>query len=141
MFASPTLLTRVPSNANVSSLSVSYPLPSLVLILVFKINLSVAYLVEENKADSQLFFFEPSLITHLTEMLSLERQVPFAVQTSVLSALEALSFYRNRLNEILTGLNAGANHGALMFLLRRVASNLDSDQRKRFFHGSSFIFS
>lgn len=47
------------------------------------------------------------------------------MQTVCFYALEAL-LYREKLSEVLAAINASANHGILMFILRRVVANLNT---------------
>ncbi|KAJ6586954.1 hypothetical protein DFH09DRAFT_1359428 [Mycena vulgaris] len=73
----------------------------------------------ETQATSSLFLYEPDLINHIAELLQTDKDVPVAVQTAAIAALDALAHYRNRIQEVLTAVNAGVNHGILMALIRK----------------------
>jgi E3 ubiquitin-protein ligase HUWE1 len=82
----------------------------------------------ESQATSSLFLYEPDLITHIAELLQVDRGVPVQVQTAAIAALDALARYRTKIQEALTSVNAGVNHGILMTLLRKTVSDIaDSD--------------
>lgn len=49
------------------------------------------------------------------------------VQTAALYALDAIARHRNKLNEVLTAVNASANHGTLLFILRKVTVAMESE--------------
>lgn len=72
----------------------------------------------ESQATSSLFLYEPDLVTHIAELLQVDKSVPVHVQTFALAALDALARYRSKIQEVLTAVNAGVNHGILMALLR-----------------------
>jgi E3 ubiquitin-protein ligase HUWE1 len=83
---------------------------------------------DEAQATSSLFLHEPDLIVHVAELLQLGRGISFTVQTAAIAALDALARYRNRVQEVLTAVNAGVNHGILMALVRRTVTEVaDSD--------------
>ncbi|KAJ7497325.1 hypothetical protein FB451DRAFT_1550225 [Mycena latifolia] len=73
----------------------------------------------ETQATSSLFLYEPDLINHIAELLQIDKDVPVSVQTAAIAALDALAHYRNRIQEVLTAVNAGVNHGILMALIRK----------------------
>ncbi|KAI0958508.1 hypothetical protein AcV7_004312 [Taiwanofungus camphoratus] len=73
----------------------------------------------ESQAQSSLFLYEPDLITHIAELLQLDRTVDAQTQTAAIAALDALGRYRNKIQDVLTAVNAGVNHGILMALLRK----------------------
>ncbi|KAJ7579230.1 hypothetical protein C8J56DRAFT_339945 [Mycena floridula] len=78
----------------------------------------------ESQATSALFLYEPDLIVHVAELLQVDRGVPLGVQTVALAALDALARYRGKLQEVLTSVNAGVNHGILMALLRKTIAHV-----------------
>ena len=45
-------------------------------------------------------------------------------------ALDGISRYRSKLTEVLTAINASANHGVLLYVLRRVIAGLETAHRK-----------
>ncbi|CCM01158.1 uncharacterized protein FIBRA_03206 [Fibroporia radiculosa] len=73
----------------------------------------------ESQAQSMLFLYEPDMITHIAELLQLDRDVDVQVQNVAIAALDSLGRYRNKIQDVLTAVNAGVNHGVLMALLRK----------------------
>lgn len=84
----------------------------------------------ETQAMSSLFLYEPDLIPHIAELLQLDREVSIATQTAAISALDALARYRNKIQEVLTAINAGVNHGILMALVRKTITDVGSPECK-----------
>lgn len=82
----------------------------------------------ETQAMSSLFLFEPDLITHIAELLQLDRGIPIPVQTAAVAALDALARYRSKIQEVLTAVNAGVNHGILMALIRKTVSDVGNPE-------------
>lgn len=80
----------------------------------------------EAQAVSSLFLYEPDLIAHVAELLQLDRGVSVTVQTAAIAALDALARYRNKIQEVLTAINAGVNHGILMALVRKTVTDVGS---------------
>ncbi|EAU91398.2 Huwe1 protein [Coprinopsis cinerea okayama7 len=78
----------------------------------------------ESRASSTLFVYEPDLIIHIAELLQVDNGVPVGVQTAAIAALDALARYRNKLQEVLTAVNAAINHGILMGLFRKTVNDL-----------------
>ncbi|KDR75882.1 hypothetical protein GALMADRAFT_248624 [Galerina marginata CBS 339.88] len=74
----------------------------------------------ESQATSALFLYEPDLIAHVAELLQVDNGVPVIVQTAAIAALDALARYKNKVQEVLTCVNAGVNHGILMALVRNM---------------------
>ena len=85
-----------------------------------------AFTSTESDATTQLFGYEPKLVQELVELLQMDNQVPYHVQAAALYTLESIAHYRGRLSDVLNAVNAAANHGILMFILRQVAAHLDS---------------
>ncbi|KAK7053298.1 E3 ubiquitin-protein ligase tom1 [Paramarasmius palmivorus] len=82
----------------------------------------------ETQAASSLFLFEPDLITHIAELLKVERDIPVSVQTAAIAALDALARYRSKISEVLASVNAGVNHGILMSLVRKTVNDIADPQ-------------
>jgi E3 ubiquitin-protein ligase HUWE1 len=78
----------------------------------------------ETQATTSLFLYEPDLINHIAELLQIDKEVPVSVQTAAIAALDALAHYRNRIQEVLTAVNAGVNHGILMALIRKTVADV-----------------
>ncbi|KAI0699215.1 hypothetical protein BC835DRAFT_1412679 [Cytidiella melzeri] len=78
----------------------------------------------EQVAFNNLFLYEPDLVIHIAELLQLDRGVDVQVQTAAVYALDAIGRYRNKIQDVLTAVNAGVNHGILMALLRKTIGEL-----------------
>jgi E3 ubiquitin-protein ligase HUWE1 len=78
----------------------------------------------ETQANASLFMYEPDLVSHVAEVLQLERGIPVPVLTAGIAALDALARYRARITEVLAAVNAGVNHGILMALLRHTIADI-----------------
>lgn len=79
---------------------------------------------QESQAQSLLLLYEPDLITHVAELLQLDRGVDVQIQTAAIAALDALGRYRTKIQDVLTAVNAGVNHGILMALLRKTVAEV-----------------
>ncbi|PBK91673.1 hypothetical protein ARMGADRAFT_968529 [Armillaria gallica] len=82
----------------------------------------------EAQATSSIFLYEPDLITHVAELLQVDKDIPITVQTAAISALDALARYRSKIQEVLTSVNAGVNHGILMGLLRKTVADITNPE-------------
>ncbi|THH30438.1 hypothetical protein EUX98_g3760 [Antrodiella citrinella] len=78
----------------------------------------------ESQAQSSLFIHEPDLVFHIAELLQLDQGVDVQVQAAAVAALDSLGRYKGKIQEVLTAVNAGVNHGILMALLRRTISQV-----------------
>lgn len=78
----------------------------------------------ESQAQSSLFIYEPDLIAHIAELLQLDQGIDYQVQGAAIAALDALGRFKNKIQEVLTAVNAGVNHGILMALLRKTISQV-----------------
>ena len=78
----------------------------------------------EAQAMSSLFLYEPDLIIHIAELLQVDGGIPIVVQTAAIAALDALARYRNKIQEVLTAVNAGVNHGILMAVVRKTVADV-----------------
>ncbi|PCH43593.1 hypothetical protein WOLCODRAFT_75349 [Wolfiporia cocos MD-104 SS10] len=78
----------------------------------------------ESQAQSSIFLYEPDVIVHIAELLQLDRGVDVQIQTAAVAALDALGRYRNKIQDVLTAVNAGVNHGTLMALLRKTVADV-----------------
>ncbi|KAL4252810.1 UPL family protein [Abortiporus biennis] len=74
---------------------------------------------QEQQAQSSLFIYEPDFISHVAGLLQLDRGINYSIQTAAIAALDALGRYKGKIQEVLTAVNAGVNHGILMALLRK----------------------
>ncbi|TFK54241.1 hypothetical protein OE88DRAFT_1786570 [Heliocybe sulcata] len=78
----------------------------------------------ESQASAALFLYELDIITHIAELLQLDRGVPAPVQMAAIAALDSIARYRNKIQEVLAAVNAGVNHGILMALLRKTVNDV-----------------
>ncbi|KIJ39919.1 hypothetical protein M422DRAFT_257242 [Sphaerobolus stellatus SS14] len=82
----------------------------------------------ENTAQTSLFLYEPDLIAQVADFLQLDRGIPVQVQTAAIAALDAMGRYRSKVQELLTAVNAGVNHGILMSLFRKTVTDIANPQ-------------
>lgn len=78
----------------------------------------------EAQALSSLLLYEPDLVAHVAELLQLDRGVDTQVQTAAVAALDAFGRYRSKIQDVLSAVNAGVNHGILMALLRKTVADV-----------------
>lgn len=78
----------------------------------------------EAQAQSSLLLYEPDLVAHVAELLQLDRGVETQVQTAAIAALDAFGRYRSKIQDVLSAVNAGVNHGILMALLRKTVADV-----------------
>ncbi|KAK1218494.1 E3 ubiquitin-protein ligase tom1 [Marasmius sp. AFHP31] len=99
------------------------------LVIVRLLSIAIyAHTHPESQATTTLFLFEPDLITHISELLKVEREISIPVQTAAIAALDALARYRSKIQEVLTSVNAGVNHGILMGLVRKTVNDIADPQ-------------
>ncbi|KAG7098569.1 hypothetical protein E1B28_000502 [Marasmius oreades] len=99
------------------------------LVVIRLISIAIyAHTHPESQAATSLFLFEPDLITHISELLKVERDISIPVQTAAIAALDALARYRSKIQEVLTSVNAGVNHGILMGLVRKTVNDISNPQ-------------
>jgi E3 ubiquitin-protein ligase HUWE1 len=79
---------------------------------------------QEQEAQTSILMYEPDIVGHISSLLQLGKDIPPPVRTAALAALDALSRYRGRTQDVLSGVNAGVNHGLLMTLLRRTIHDM-----------------
>ncbi|KAJ2962784.1 hypothetical protein NQZ79_g2089 [Umbelopsis isabellina] len=87
----------------------------------------MSHTVSEAMAQNRVFMYEPTLIANLANLIHPEKSAPLMVQTAALYALDAIARHRNKLSEVLTAVNASANHGTLLFILRKVTVAMESE--------------
>lgn len=89
-----------------------------------------AHTTYESSAQTQLFLYEPELISQLAELVHPDRTVPIEIQTAAFYALDALAKFKSKLSEVASALNASVSHGILMYVIRRTLSDLSGDNRE-----------
>ncbi|KAJ2621035.1 E3 ubiquitin-protein ligase tom1, partial [Coemansia sp. RSA 1358] len=67
---------------------------------------------------------EPNFTSDIITVLQPEVHAPLSLQTAVLLALEGLLKQRREVSGAYVSLNASANHGVLMFILRKALTNI-----------------
>lgn len=82
----------------------------------------------EQTTFNSLFLYEPDLVHHIAELLQLDRGIDIQVQTASVYALDAVGRYRSKVQDVLTAVNAGVNHGILMALLRKTITELANEE-------------
>ncbi|GBC34534.2 DUF913-domain-containing protein [Rhizophagus irregularis DAOM 181602=DAOM 197198] len=87
----------------------------------------MAHIVPEHVAQSKLFLYEPDIVANIAELVHPDRNIPIEIQTVAFYALDGISRYRSKLGEVLSAVNASANHGILLYVLRRVIADLDNN--------------
>lgn len=78
----------------------------------------------ESTAFSSLFLYEPDHVQHIAELLQLDAEIDVQIQTAAVAALDAIGRYRNKVQDVLTAVNAGVNHGILMALTRKTIGEI-----------------
>jgi E3 ubiquitin-protein ligase HUWE1 len=91
---------------------------------------STAHLTLEPVAQTDLFLYEPELVSHIAELIHPEAGIPYSIMTAAIAALDAVSRYRHRIAEVISSINASANHGVIMSLFRATVLKLAEDGRE-----------
>ncbi|KAI9099723.1 hypothetical protein DFS34DRAFT_502229 [Phlyctochytrium arcticum] len=91
----------------------------------------IATLGTDEQLNSKVLTYEPDLIQKLADTLQADNAVMddgglLDVQTATIFALDSIAHQRSRLSEVLNGMNASANHGTLMFVLRKIVNDIAS---------------
>ena len=95
--------------------------------------------MSETTAQNKVFIYEPHLVANLAELIHPDKGIPNVcllfhikmggsgsydalqmMQVYALCALDGVARHRGKLSEVLTALNASANHGVLLQVLRKV---------------------
>ncbi|CDZ98238.1 E3 ubiquitin-protein ligase/Putative upstream regulatory element binding protein [Phaffia rhodozyma] len=84
-------------------------------------------LVPENIAQTDLFLYEPDLVAHIAELIRVDAGIPSQIQSAAVPALDAMCRYRHRISEVISAMNASANHGVLMSLFRSMVAKLGEE--------------
>ncbi|KAJ1828506.1 E3 ubiquitin-protein ligase tom1, partial [Coemansia sp. RSA 2599] len=83
----------------------------------------LSQLMSELEFKNNFLSREPNFTANIISALQPETHAPLSVQTAVLLALEALLKQRSEVSGAYVALNASANHGVLMFILRKAFSS------------------
>ncbi|KAI8977596.1 hypothetical protein BDF20DRAFT_875679 [Mycotypha africana] len=97
----------------------------------------------ETIIQNRLFLYEPHIVQQIAQLITYdEKDIPIDIQTYALHALEAVARHKSKASEVLSTLNASANHGILVHILRQLvkpASAYTSDFYGAFFNLISFL--
>ncbi|KAI7881687.1 hypothetical protein K492DRAFT_194128 [Lichtheimia hyalospora FSU 10163] len=83
--------------------------------------------VSESTASNQIFMQEPHLIAGLGELVHPEKNIDYDLQICSLRSLAAIAENRRTINDVLTAMNASANHGVFLRILRMISNGTISD--------------
>lgn len=78
----------------------------------------------EDTAQSELFLFEPTLISQVAELAQPSAKIDDKTLAATLTALDACVRYRGRTSEVMSALNVNLPHGNLLTLVRDVVTRL-----------------
>ncbi|KAJ2695632.1 E3 ubiquitin-protein ligase tom1 [Coemansia sp. RSA 1285] len=97
------------------------------LLLRARINAAtvLSQLMTEQEFKNMFLSREPNFTSDIITLLQPEVHAPLSLQTTVLLALEGLLKQRREVSGAYVSLNASANHGVLMFILRKALSTAD----------------
>ncbi|KAJ3352115.1 hypothetical protein HDU91_006035 [Kappamyces sp. JEL0680] len=119
------LLHKIRLHAYINTPSVRVKL--LAIRLLSLVILTQVY--SEDLAHSKLFLFEPDLIQKVAGLIIYEKPLPLQLRFIAISLMDGFAHYRGKVNEVLTAINASANHGHLMFCLRKIAGSSNEQGR------------
>lgn len=85
---------------------------------------SPVYLASEDAAQSNLFLYEPELVSQLADLLRSSSDVGEQVTTSTLLALCACAHHQAKMGEVMTSVSANVNHGVLVTFFRHLNERL-----------------
>ncbi|KAJ9117613.1 hypothetical protein QFC22_004463 [Naganishia vaughanmartiniae] len=86
------------------------------------------YLSPEEKAQSELFLYEPNMIAQLADLVNPNSHVSDRLIAPAFMALDACAHYRYKVTEVVTALNANVAHGILMNSYREVIRRLATEE-------------
>ncbi|RKP21053.1 hypothetical protein ROZALSC1DRAFT_11927, partial [Rozella allomycis CSF55] len=94
----------------------------------------LGYVVTEEIANNSIFLYEPNIIKELPDLLDPERKVNWELRTAAVHALDGLGRYKNRFQEVLSGLNVSANHGVITFIFKKMQNCMEEGKELDFPH-------
>lgn len=86
------------------------------------------YLTPEDKAQTELFLYEPALVGQLAELVNPASRISDVVAAPAFMALDACAHYRYKCTEVVSALGANVAHGTLMNCYREVIRRLATDE-------------
>ncbi|ODN73426.1 hypothetical protein L202_07951 [Cryptococcus amylolentus CBS 6039] len=78
------------------------------------------YLSSEDAAQSNLFLYEPEMVSQLADLMRSSDTVGEDVTTGALIALCACAHHQNKMGEVMTSVSVNVNHGVMVTFLRRL---------------------
>ena len=81
-----------------------------------------------NEAVSQsiVFLYEPDFIAQLADLVHPDHEIPISLRTVALLTLDTVSRIRSKAGEVTSALSVSVNHGTLMSILRKLASDVQA---------------
>jgi E3 ubiquitin-protein ligase HUWE1 len=86
------------------------------------------YLTSEDKAQTELFLYEPNMVAQLAELVNPNSKVSDRIVAPAFMALDACAHYRYKCTEVVAALNANVAHGTLMNCYREIIKRLGTEQ-------------
>ncbi|KAJ9091815.1 hypothetical protein QFC20_007546 [Naganishia adeliensis] len=86
------------------------------------------YLTSEDKAQTELFLYEPNMVAQLADLVNPNSKVSDRIVAPAFMALDACAHYRYKCTEVVAALNANVAHGTLMNCYREIIKRLGTDQ-------------
>ncbi|KAJ9104930.1 hypothetical protein QFC19_003725 [Naganishia cerealis] len=86
------------------------------------------YLTPEEKAQTELFLYEPNMVAQLADIVNPNSHVSDRIIAPAFMALDACAHYRYKITEVMSALNANVAHGILMNCYREVVRRLATEQ-------------
>ncbi|WVQ77455.1 hypothetical protein IAR50_007141 [Cryptococcus sp. DSM 104548] len=90
------------------------------------------YLSSEDAAQSDLFLYEPEMVSQLADLLRSPDNVGEQVTTGALIALCACAHHQNKMGEVMTSVSVNVNHGVMVTFLRRLVERLIAGETMSF---------
>ena len=97
---------------------------------------ALVHLFPEDVSQSKIFLYEPDLSHRLVDIV-MAADISRDLQAIAIGGLEAIAHLRGHLSEVMSGLNATANLGPLMSILRKTLAALDTDGKHNGRDGAS----
>jgi E3 ubiquitin-protein ligase HUWE1 len=98
------------------------------LLNVRLISLSIlTNLYNEEAFSTKILLYEPDLINRLAQILNTSYADAPDVHCNIIALLDGIAHYRGKLAEVMSAVNAAANHGYLLATLRTVIASFESN--------------
>lgn len=114
-----TLLQKLRIAKSFSSISLRR---KMVTVRLFSLAI-LALILQDHLIETRLLQYEPTIISKLVELLHPEKHTPHEIQTAAFYALDSLSRLRSKTSEVLAAISASANHGIIIYFLRKLSSS------------------